>query len=109
MQMAIDSGRNGRNGGWRKYFKVANTGGQLSPISGQNQFGLPGYPRQPTGMGYDDGGTGNDFAFRNYASRLPEVYSDIPTVLNATTSTKTWTVIVKSMLAWTSLLNFQLR
>jgi hypothetical protein len=75
--MAIDSGRNGRNGGWRKYFKVANTDGQLSPISGQNQFGLPNYPRQ-TGAGYDNSGTGNDFAFRNYASRLPEVYSGHP-------------------------------
>ena len=75
--MAIDSGRNGRNGGWRKYFKVANTGGQLSPISGQNQFGLPNYPRQ-TGAGYEAVGTGNDFAFRNYASRLPEVYSGHP-------------------------------
>jgi hypothetical protein len=75
--MAIENGRNGRNGGWRKYFKVANTGGQLSPISGQNQFGLPGYQRQ-SGMGYEDGGTGNDFAFRNYASRLPEVYSGHP-------------------------------
>jgi hypothetical protein len=74
--MAIDSGRNGRNGGWRKYFKVANTGGQLSPISGQNQFGLPNYPRQ-TGADYANG-TGNDFAFRNYASRLPEVYSGHP-------------------------------
>jgi len=75
--MAIENGRNGRNGGWRKYFRVANTGGQLSPISGQNQSGFPGYPRQ-TGMGHDDGGTGNDFAFRNYASRLPEVYSGHP-------------------------------
>ena len=75
--MAIDSGRNGRNGGWRKYFKVANTGGQLSPISGSNQFGLPGYPRQ-NGAGYEDGTTANDFAFRNYASRLPEVYSGHP-------------------------------
>ena len=72
-----NNGRNGRNGGWRKYFKVANTGGQLSPISGQNQFGLPNYPRQ-TGAGYTNGGTGNDFAFRNYASRLPEVYSGHP-------------------------------
>ena len=75
--MAIDSGRNGRNGGWRKYFKVASPGGQLSPISGQNQFGLPGYPRQD-GSGYENGATGNDFAFRNYASRLPEVYSGHP-------------------------------
>jgi hypothetical protein len=66
-----------RKRGWRKYFKVANTGGQLSPISGQNQFGLPNYPRQ-SGEGYATGGTGNDFAFRNYASRLPEVYSGHP-------------------------------
>jgi hypothetical protein len=69
--------QNTRKPGWKKYFKVANTGGQLSPISGQNQFGLPNYPRQ-TGMGYENGGTGNDFAFRNYASRLPEVYSGHP-------------------------------
>jgi hypothetical protein len=62
---------------WKKYFKVADVSGQLSPISGSNQFGLPGYPRQ-SGMGYENGGTGNDFAFRNYASRLPEVYSGHP-------------------------------
>jgi hypothetical protein len=68
---------NNRKRGWKKYFKVANTGGQLSPISGQNQFGLDGYPRQ-TGSGYEAVGTGNDFAFRNYASRLPEVYSGHP-------------------------------
>jgi hypothetical protein len=67
---------NNRKRGWKKYFKVANTGGQLSPISGQNQFGLPNYPRQ-SGQDYA-GGTGNDFAFRNYASRLPEVYSGHP-------------------------------
>jgi hypothetical protein len=96
--------QNTRKPGWKKYFKVANTGGQLSPISGQNQFGLPNYPRQ-TGAGYENGGTGNDFAFRNYASRLPEVYSDIPTVLNATISTKTWTATQKSMHAWTSSLS----
>jgi len=68
---------NGRKKGWKKYFKVANTGGQLSPISGQNQFGLPNYPRQ-TGDGYAANGTPNDFAFRNYASRLPDVYSGSP-------------------------------
>ena len=61
---------------WKKYFKVADTNGQLSPISGQNQFGLPGYNRQ-TGGGANLA-TGNDFAFRNYASRLPEVYSGHP-------------------------------
>jgi hypothetical protein len=76
--MAIDNGKNGRNGGWRKYFKVADQGGQLSPISGSNQFGLPGYPRQQ-GMGAaGQNAGGNDFAFRNYASRLPEVYTGHP-------------------------------
>ena len=65
------------NKGWRKYFKVASTGGQLSPISGSNQFGLPGYGKQ-NGAGYDTPGTGNEFAYRNYASRLPEVYSGHP-------------------------------
>jgi hypothetical protein len=61
--------------GWKKYFKVADTSGMMSPISGSNQFGLPGYPRN------DAGGTGGmpaDFVFRNYASRLPEVYSGHP-------------------------------
>lgn len=74
---------NNHKQGWKKYFKIADpsTGGQLSPISGRNQFGLKGYPKQGT---YDDNyenyanGTPNDFAFRNYASRLPEVYSGHP-------------------------------
>jgi len=60
--------------GWRKYFKVADTSGQLSPVSGKNQFGLPSY-------GKNDGSNGMaqaDFVFRNYASRLPEVYSGHP-------------------------------
>jgi len=51
--------------GWRKYFKIADTSGVMSPISGTNQFGFPGY-------GKNDGGTGNntnDFVFRNYASK----------------------------------------
>ena len=68
---------NNRKKGWKKYFKVANTGGQLSPISGQNQFGMPGYQRQ-RGSADETPGTGNDFSFRNYASRLPEVYSGHP-------------------------------
>ena len=67
----------GQGRGWRKYFKVANTGGQLSPISGSNQFGLPGYSKQ-NGADYNTPGTGNDFSYRNYASRLPEVYSGHP-------------------------------
>jgi hypothetical protein len=59
--------------GWKKYFKVADTSGVMSPISGTNQFGFPGY-------GKNDGGIGNtnEFGFRNYASRLPEVYSGHP-------------------------------
>lgn len=65
-----------RRQGWKKYFKVADVSGQLSPISGSNQYGLPGYPRQQGGE--FQGGTPNDFAFRNYASRLPEVYTGHP-------------------------------
>ena len=63
-----------QQGSWRKYFKVADNSGAQSPISGSNQFGLPNYPR-------NDGNGGSaqaDFVFRNYASRLPEVYSGHP-------------------------------
>jgi len=63
-----------QQGSWRKYFKVADNSGVQSPISGSNQFGLPNYPR-------NDGNSGSaqaDFVFRNYASRLPEVYSGHP-------------------------------
>jgi hypothetical protein len=60
--------------GWRKYFKVADTSGVMSPISGSNQFGLNGYGKND---GTNNNNT-NDFVFRNYASRLPEVYSGHP-------------------------------
>ena len=62
---------------WKKYFKVANPDGYLSPISGLNQFGLQGYGRQ-NGGNAESYNTPNEFAFRNYASRLPEVYSGHP-------------------------------
>ena len=58
--------------GWRKYFKVADTSGVMSPINGQNNFGLPGYNKN------DGSAVQADFVFRNYASRLPEVYSGHP-------------------------------
>ena len=63
--------------GWKKYFKIADVNqlGQLSPISGKNNFGLPGYNRPGSDF---ESGTRNEFAFRNYASRLPEVYSGHP-------------------------------
>ena len=63
-----------QQGSWRKYFKVADNSGAQSPISGSNQFGLPNYPK-------NDGNSSSaqaDFVFRNYASRLPEVYSGHP-------------------------------
>jgi hypothetical protein len=60
------------SGGWKKYFKVADTSGQLSPISGHNQFGLPEYGRNNGSSAIPD------MAYRNYASRLPEVYSGHP-------------------------------
>jgi hypothetical protein len=59
--------------GWRKYFKVADTSGQMSPINGRNSYGAPGYQKND-----GNGGIQADFVFRNYASRLPEVYSGHP-------------------------------
>jgi len=60
--------------GWKKYFKIADTSGVMSPISGRNQYGLPGYTKNDG----SDTGMPADFVFRNYASRLPEVYSGHP-------------------------------
>ena len=58
--------------GWKKYFKVADTSGSMSPISGRYSDGYPGY-------GKNDGTSSRaDLVFRNYASRLPEVYSGHP-------------------------------
>ena len=69
-----DSQKNSK-GGWRKYFKVANVGGELSPLSGKGSDGLPGYGRQD---GRDPLRSHADVVYRNYASRLPEVYSGHP-------------------------------
>jgi hypothetical protein len=60
---------------WKKYFKVADTGGQLSPLSGRSSEGLPGYGRND---GRDALRGHADVVYRNYASRLPEVYSGHP-------------------------------
>jgi len=46
---------------WKKYFKVADNTGNLSPISGVGK-----------------GSEGGSFAYRNYASSLKEVYSGHP-------------------------------
>jgi hypothetical protein len=62
---------------WKKYFKVANANGELSPLSGRDSEGLPGYGRQ-WGGGSNLGGDHPDVVYRNYASRLPEVYSGHP-------------------------------
>lgn len=45
----------------------------MSPISGKNQYGMPGYTKND-----GNGDVQADFVFRNYASRLPEVYSGHP-------------------------------
>jgi hypothetical protein len=60
---------------WKKYFKVANVGGELSPLSGQGADGLPGYGRND---GRDALRGHAEIAYRNYASRLPEVYTGHP-------------------------------
>ena len=68
---------------WKKYFKVSNTSGQMSPLSGTSAEGLPGYGRND-GRNNTPGGTNNplsghaDVVYRNYASRLPEVYIGHP-------------------------------
>ena len=72
--MADNKNSGNNKSGWKKYFKVADLSGQMSPISGGRDSGLPGYGR-------NDGRTNSaetDFSFRNYASRLPEVYSGHP-------------------------------
>jgi len=64
---------------WKKYFKVVNSDGRMSPVGGTNGQ-MQGYGRQ-TGF---PGGGGNPLSnhsevfYRNYASRLPEVYSGHP-------------------------------
>jgi hypothetical protein len=58
--------------GWKKYFKVADTSGVMSPISGKHSDGYPGYGKN-NGTNYTA-----DLIYRNYASRLPEVYSGHP-------------------------------
>ncbi len=63
--------------GWKKYFKVANSGGQMSPLSGQGSTGLPGYARNAGGAP-DNGYAHAQMVYRNYASRLPEVYTGHP-------------------------------
>ena len=60
---------------WKKYFKVANVGGELSPLSGKGSDGLPGYGRND-GRSPIQGHA--DVVYRNYASRLPEVYTGHP-------------------------------
>ena len=47
--------------GWKKYFKAVDTTGNISPISGAK---------------------GGKFGFKNYQSRLPEVYSGHPNRVN---------------------------
>jgi hypothetical protein len=60
---------------WKKYFKVANQSGDMSPLSGYGSTGLPGYGRND---GRDALQGHAEIAYRNYASRLPEVYSGHP-------------------------------
>jgi len=61
--------------GWKKYFKVANVAGDISPLSGRGADGLPGYGRND---GRDPLRGHADIVYRNYASRLPEVYTGHP-------------------------------
>lgn len=65
--------------GWKKYFKVANQSGQMSPLSGSGPQGLPGYGRNDGRDSVGNPLSGHaDVVYRNYASRLPEVYTGHP-------------------------------
>ena len=57
---------------WKKYFKVADLSGRMSPVNGANNRGTS------YGTGFGSQGAEADFTFKNYASRLPEVYSGHP-------------------------------
>jgi hypothetical protein len=73
--------------GWKKYFKVADTSGVMSPISGRNQFGLPGYAK-------NDGqiqACRQTLCSATMRQDCQKFTPDTPTVLNVTISTKTWT------------------
>ena len=52
---------------WKKYFRVVDQNGTMSPISGNANRG-PNYGQ----------GDGAQFGFRNWQSNLPEVYSGHP-------------------------------
>ena len=63
---------------YKKRFSSANLSGSMSPISGANSNrgawnGSPGQNGQPTG-----GFNNDDFGYKNYRSRLPEVYTGHP-------------------------------
>lgn len=66
---------NQQSRGWKKYFKVANVSGEMSPLSGRGADGMPGYGRND---GRNPLAGQADIMYRNYASRLPEVYSGHP-------------------------------
>ncbi len=62
---------------YKKRFSTVNTTGQLSPISGNNSnsgaWNGPGFNNEPTG-----GWNNAEFGYKNYMSRLPEVYTGHP-------------------------------
>jgi hypothetical protein len=80
--------------GWKKYFKVADLSGQMSPISGGRDSGLPGYPR-------NDGRGSNarlKQTLRSVTMRhaCQKCILDTPTELNATINMRTWMLTPKS-------------
>jgi len=62
---------------YKKRFSTVNTTGQLSPISGNNSntgsWNGAGYNNEQTG-----GWNNDQFGYKNYMSRLPEVYTGHP-------------------------------
>ena len=65
---------------YKKRFSAPNTTGALSPISGSNNnYGAwNGMPKNYKNSGSSEEYHNNDFGYKNYQSRLPEVYTGHP-------------------------------
>ena len=61
---------------YKKRFSGANTSGSQSPISGANSN--KGAWNAPSQGGMAGGYSNDNFGYKNYASRLPEVYVGHP-------------------------------
>ena len=59
---------------YKKHFTRVNQSGQMSPLGGGSVTGAWNGPGQPSTSNYSN----QDFGYKNYGSRLPEVYTGHP-------------------------------